>query len=221
MKILITTIVAVFAALPAAATVFCGCNGEVALSFTEPPAMTSVLEVEMNEGGLTSVDVYAVLDGVAELEGPGGVFLALGGFEMELRVTGAEVHAVDKKVLIPNRDFGGRPTQCLVGTSPGEIIVGAPLPLVRWRVVLKGEVQDVRFDLDPAGLLSCDRTPECEGCGASAVYVGTPDARQEGYLFGAGCVPAVLNPTVKPDLTPVSCTADFTEVGVFELRRKR
>ena len=218
MKILIVTVVAALVALPAAATVFCGCNGEVVLSFTEPPAMTSVLEIELVEDGLTSVDVYAVLDGVVELEGPGGVFLDLGGFELELCVTGAEVHAVDKKVLIPHRDFGARPTQCLVGTDPGVRIVGAPLALVRWRVVFKGEAQDVRFDLDPAGMLSCDRTPECEGCGASAVYVGSVDARQEGYLFGAGCVPAVLNPSAKPDLTPAPCNADFVEAGVFEVR---
>jgi len=218
MKKLIATVIAVLLALPAAATVFCGCNGEVVLSFTEPPALTSVLEIEPTEGELTSVDIYAVLDSVVELEGPGGVFLDLGGFELELRVTGAEVHAVDKKVLIPHRDFGARPTQCLVGTISGARIVGAPLAMVRWRVLLKGEVQDVRFDLDPAGLLSCDRTPECEGCGASAVYVGSVDAGQEGYLFGAGCVPAVLNPSAKPDLTPAPCSADFAEVGVFEVR---
>ena len=61
-------------------------------------------------------------------------------------------------------------------------------------------------DLDPEGLLSCERTEGCEGCGASAVYVGTIDAGQEGYLFGAGCLPAVLNPTGEPDLTPAPCT---------------
>ena len=216
MKILIVTVVVTLMALPAAATVFCGCNGEVVISFTEPPATTSVLEAEPGEHGLIIVDVYAVLDDVAELEGPGGVFLDLGGFELELRVVGGEVQGVEKTILMPHRDFGARPTQCLVGTYPGERIVGGPLVLCRWQVVLKGEVQDVRFDLDPAGLLSCDRTPECEGCGASMVYVGTPDAHQESYLFGAGCVPAVLNPTKKPDLTTAPCKADFADVGVFE-----
>lgn len=207
---------ALLATVPAGATTFCGCNGEVRLSFTPTPELTPVSEVAPGEGGLTVVDVYAVLDGVAKLEGPRGVFLDLGGYELELRITGAVPLSLAKKHLIPYRDFGGRPTQCLVGIVPGERIVDGPLALVMWQVIFQGEVADVRFDLDPAGLLSCERTPDCDGCGASAVYVGTMDAGQEGYLFGAGCVPAVLNPTGEPDLTPAPCTVPAATVGVYE-----
>ncbi len=208
----------VVAAVPAAATIFGGCNGDISMSFTAAPDLTSLTEVAPGEGGLTVVEVYAVLDGVDELEGPRGVFLDLGGYELELRVSGAKALAVEKQHLIPYRDFAGRPTQCLVGTVPGERVVGGPLALVKWKVMFQGEVADVRFDLDPSGLLSCDRTEGCPGCDASMVYVGTVDAGQEGYLFGAGCMPAVLNPTGEPDLTPAPCTVGHADVGVYELR---
>lgn len=207
------------AAAPAAlATTFCGCNGDIALSFTAPADLTPVTTADMDDKGLTTVEVYAVLDGVEELEGPRGVFLDLGGFELDLRISGAEAVGVEKEFLIPYRDFASRPTQCLVGTHPGERVVGGPLALVKWKVTFLGEVADVRFDLDPDGMLSCERTEGCLGCGASMVYVGTMDAGQEGYLFGAGCMPAVLNPTGEPDLTPAPCTEGFAEVGVYAPR---
>jgi hypothetical protein len=206
------------ATAPAAASTFCGCNGEVALSFTPAPELTAVLEQAPDAQGLTRVEVHAVLVDVAELEGPRGVFQDLGGYELELRITGAEPLSVSKQHLIPYRDFGARPTQCLVGTTPGEPVVGQPLALVKWQLVFQGEVEDVRFDLDPAGIISCERTPGCEGSGASAMYVGTVDARQEGYIFAAGARPAVLNPTGEPELEPQPCTRGFAEVGVYQER---
>jgi hypothetical protein len=203
-------------ALPATATVFCGGNGNVHLSFTEGPELQSVHHVETTADGVVMVDVYAVLQDVVRVDGPGGAMVSLGGFELDLRITGAEPQAIEKKVLIPHRDFGGRPTQCLVGTHPGEKIMGTSLPLVRWRVVLSGELADVRFDLDPAGLHSCATTAGCPESGASALYVGTPDAGQENYLFGAGCMPAVLNPSGEPTLELVPCTASVAAIGVFQ-----
>jgi hypothetical protein len=206
-------------AVPAAASTFCGCNGEVALSFTSPPELTRVAEVAPAENGLIIVEVHAVLVDVAELEGPRGVFLDLGGFEMELRVSGAEPLAIAKEHLIPFRDFGGRPTQCVVGTSPGQPVTKGPLALVKWRVTFQGAVEDVRFDLDPAGLISCERTEGCEGSGASVMYVGTVEAGQENYIFAAGCLPAVLNPTGEPDLDPVPCVISHEDVGVYQPRQ--
>jgi hypothetical protein len=216
MRTLIVLLFVAVIAAPAAATDWCGCNGVVSLSFDEK-VTTPVKEQAAGDGGVTMVDVYAVLDDVAKVEGPRGVMIALGGFEMELRVTGAEPLAVSKHVLVPHRDFGARATQCRVGT-PGEKILDTRLPLCRWMVTFQGDVADVRFDLDPAGAASCDGVEGCRDADASAVYVGTVDARQEGFLFGAGCVPAVLNPTVEPDLTPAPCTVTCDEAGIFRSR---
>jgi hypothetical protein len=210
--------VAPLAAAPAGASTFCGCNGDVALSFAPAPEIVAVLEQAPDDADLVSVEVHAVFVDVERLEGPRGAFLDLGGYELELRITGAEPLNVTKQHLIPFRDFGARPTQCLVGTVPGERLVDGPLAVVKWRVTFQGEVSDVRFDLDPAGLLSCERTEGCEGSGASVVYVGTVDAGQEGYIFAAGCRPAVLNPTGDAELDAIPCTRSHAEVGVYERR---
>lgn len=216
MRMLIALLVVVALVVPVAATDWCGCNGMVYLSF-DAKVTTSVKEQAAGDGGITMVDVYAVLDDVDKVEGPSGVMLALGGFELELRVTGAEPLAVSKDVLVPHRDFGARATQCRVGT-PGEKILDTRLPLCHWLVTFQGDFADVRFDLDPAGAASCDGVAGCRDAAASAVYVGTVDARQEGFLFGAGCVPAVLNPTGEPDLTPVPCTVTCDAAGIFRSR---
>ena len=199
----------------AAASEFCGGNGVIKLSFTPGPEITRVADAEPG----MPVDVYAVLDEVALAEGPRGVMLTIGAFECELRITGAEVLSVVKTVLLPHIDFGRRETQVWAGmrTLDNRIDQG-PLALVRWTVMLGGEADNVRFDLDPAGLLSCEHFEECVGSNASALYIGTVDVGMDGFVFAAGCAPAVLNPTGEPDLTVAPCTLHFTEVGVFKAR---
>lgn len=207
---------------PAAASTFCGCNGTIKLSFSEGPTIEPVARMSPGDGGLVVVDVWAILDDVAPMEGPGGVFMALGGYEFELQITGGEPFAVVKTLTAPNRGFGQRPTQVWAGTSyDGMRVDRGPIALCHWTVLFRGEVSNVRFALDPAGLLSCEGMATCDGNGVQALYCGSSDARLEDHLFGAGCQPAVLNPTDDADFEPVPCTLGFAEVGVFTPRALR
>lgn len=211
------TVFLIVLTLAAAATAseFCGGNGVIKLSFTPGPEATRVATAAPGE----PIEVYAILDEVAPAEGPGGLMQTLGGFECELRVTGGEVLSVTKAVLVPHIDFGSRETQVWAGVRTMDVRIDqGPLALVRWTVVLGGEAADVRFDLDPDGLLSCKFKDACMESDASALYVGTMDVAQEGFLFAAGCAPAVLNPSGEPDLAVRPCTLDFTEVGIFKSR---
>lgn len=220
MRRLIVPVILVLLALPATASEFCGCNGIMTLSFAELPAIERVLEVDAGEHGMVTVDVYLSLDDVHPAEGPGGVMLALGGFECELRITGAEPLSVQKEVLVPHRDFGQRPTQTWVGvSSSGERMDKGALALVKWTVIFKARPENVRFDLDPAGLLSCSNYPCCGEAGASGIYAGAIDVAQEGFLFGTACAPAYLNFDKEPDLAVVPCKLGVDEAGVFKLRR--
>ncbi len=204
----------------ATASDFCGGNGTVELFFPGVPEATTVSTATPDQVGLTTVEVHAILDDVTPVDGPGGVLLAIGGFEMALRVTGAEPLSIAKRILVPHRDFGPTPSQVWAGVaSHGERIDQGPLPLVAWTVTFEGEVEDVRFDLDPSGLLSCEDLTGCAGSGASALYSGAVDVAQEGFLFGAGCAPAVLNPTGEPDVEPVPCKVSASDVGIFQPRR--
>ncbi|MEZ4387545.1 MAG: hypothetical protein R3D98_08190 [Candidatus Krumholzibacteriia bacterium] len=217
MRSLLTITCCMLLATAAAASSFCGGNGIMILSFTPGPELTRVANADADAAGLVTVEVYAVLDQVAPADGPGGVLLAIGGFECELRIAGAEPLAVEKAVLVPHRDFGQRPTQIWAGVSTtGERVDQGPLTLVRWTVRFQGRPHDVRFDLDPAGLLSCKGLAGCAEAGVSAMYAGAIDVAQEGYIFGAGCAPAVLNPTGDPDLTVAPCTVGFADVGIFK-----
>jgi len=202
----------------ATATEYCGANGTVKLSFVQPQPLQPTLTVTPEASGATVVDVWAVLDDVAEVEGPGGVLLMLGGFEFTLRVTGAEATVLAKQIAIPYRDFGANLAECRVGTYPGEPVTEGPLPLVHWQVSLEGELRDVVFDLAPGGAPSCGDLAPCQAGGCRAVYVGSVDAGQQNYLFGAAFQAAVLNPGESPDLAPVACGPSVAEVGIFTPR---
>ena len=54
-----------------------------------------------------------------------------------------------------------------------------------------------------------------------AMYVGSVDAALESHIFGAGCLPAVLNPTGDPEIEPVGCTLSFADFGMFRPREDR
>ncbi|HOX25124.1 MAG TPA: hypothetical protein PLL30_05140 [Candidatus Krumholzibacteria bacterium] len=212
---------ALIAAGPAAATIFCGGNGVVKLSFTPGPDLQAVKDAPPDSNGVVRVDVWAVLDEVAQVEGPGGVFLALGGFELTLLVEGADEVTLAKTVDIPHRDFGSGPAQCRVGTVPGELIKDGRLVLCHWTVTLAGPASNVRFALDPAGVPTCADLEGCGDAGIYAGYVGTTDASQENYFFGAGYAPAVLNPTVEPDLAAAPCKIGYANVGIYRARAPR
>lgn len=205
----------------ALASHFCGGNGMVKLSFTAGPEIEAAKTVEPGEGGLTTVQVWAVLDEVAPLEGPLGAFLALGGFELELVVEGAEFTITEKAVDIPYQDFGASVAQLRVGSVPGEPIIGGRLVLCHWTVLFTCKAADVRFSLNPKGIPSCNGDKDCAASGASAIYVGSVDSGQEGEIFGAGYVPAVLNPTMKLEMKAVPYRVGFEEVGRYKLRDSR
>jgi len=212
---------ALLAAGPAAATVFCGGNGVVKLSFTPGPELQPVATVAPDADGVLQVQVWAVLDEVAQVEGPGGVFLTVGGFELGLVVTGAEATIVGKTIDIPHRDFATKPSECRGGTVPGELLKDGRLVLCHWTVALPQDARDVRFGLDPAAVPSCANLEGCPPDGVFAGYVGTIDANQENYFFGAGYAPAVLNPSAEPELAPVPCAVEYAEVGIFKARAPR
>lgn len=206
-------ILAALAALAggAAASEFCGGNGVIALSVTETVATT--------EKTVTVLAVTATLTDAVPVEGPGGVLLAIGGFEFALRVTGVEPLGIAKRVLVPHRDFGPTPAQIWAGVdSHGVRIDEGPVDLVTWTVTLPADAQNVRFDLDPTGLLSCKSLAGCPPSGASALYSGAVDVGQEGYLFGAGCRPAVHRPVGEPVLADIPCRVGVDEIGVFKTR---
>jgi len=205
----------------ALASHFCGGNGMVKLSFTAGPELEAAKTVEPGEGGMTTVQVWAVLEDVVPLEGPMGAFLALGGFELELVVEGAEFTITEKKIDIPHRDFGATVAQCRVGSVPGEPIVDGRLVLCHWTVLFTGEVSDVRFSLNPKGIPTCNGDEDCDASGASAIYVGSVDSGQEGEIFGAGQVPAVLNPSGKLKVKAVPFEVGFEEVGRYKPRVSR
>jgi hypothetical protein len=205
-------------AAPAAASVFCGCNGVVKLSFTAGPDLQSVLTTEPAADGLLHVEVWAVLDEVVEVEGPGGVFLHVGGFELELEVAGTEPVDILKQLRVPALDFGPRPTAVWAGLTEPARLQDGRLTLVRWLLKLPGDARDVRLDLTASQLLSCNELPDCPETDVRALYIGSVEIDQGGMFFGASCLPAYVNPSVDPASAPAGCTESFAEFGVFRRR---
>jgi hypothetical protein len=217
--ILVLAAALMLAASPAVAR-FCGGNGNVALSFDSEQTV-SVLEAEPDASGRITVDVWAILEDVVQVEGPGGVMLAVGGIEMTLRIQGAEAQILEKTIVHRGADFGANEAEVMAGLAPGEVIEDGRLTLVHWRVAVAGDAQDVVFDLAPGGARSCKTIEGCAGKDCRALYAGTVDAAQESFLFGAGHRPAVLNPTGEPDLAVVPCRVSYEEIGIFTTRKPR
>ncbi len=203
----------------AGASQFCGCNGVVKLSFAQQGEAQPTLTTTPDEDGFLHADLWAVLDEVVQVEGPGGVFLSIGGMELELKISGAEPVSIAKKLPLIGPEIGPRPTAVWMGVKGGARLVDGRLVLAQWHVTLPGDATDVRFDLDPAGTPTCANLADCRESGASAFYVGTVENQQAHLGFGAGYAPAVVNPTQEHDLAPVACRIPFQAVGVFWPRR--
>lgn len=207
------------AALPASASVWCGENGLVRFSFAPGDSLAETMTTGEPEGGMTIVDVSAWLTGVDPVARDGDAFLRVGGAELRLKITGAEGTVVAQEFPDPKAlNVGPAPGHVAVGFHPGERLSGGSLVLVRWKVLFKGRPTNVRFGLDPAGLRSCATMEGCPGAGTQALYAGADAANQMDCLFGAGYVPAWLNPTGEPDRTPVTGSSGWREVGVFQAR---
>lgn len=206
-------------ATPAAASEWCGENGLVRFSFAAGDSLVETLQTGEPEGGLTIVDVYAWLTGVEPVARRGDAFLRLGGAELKLQVTGAEASIIaqdftDAKAL----NVGEAPGTVAVGFHPGLRVQNGRVLLVHWKLLFQGRPRDVRLGLDPTRLRSCATLPGCPESGTQALYAGADAANQLDSLFGAGYVPAWLNPTAEPDRTPVTGKVGWREAGVYQAR---
>ena len=97
----------------------------------------------------------------------------------------------------------------------GRVLLGS------WKLMFQGEPRDVRISIASEGVLTCKDTEGCPGSGTRAVYVGTIDANQISEVFGAGCVPAWLNPQDEPDLTPLTGNSSWQDVDRAKARKPR
>ena len=196
---------------------WCGENGLIRFSFAEGDSIVSVVDREP-ENGVTIIDLYAWLTDVVPMAHDGEAFLSVGGFEMTLVVEGAEAFVLEKTVPIKHLDMGQSSEVCIVGLDPGIRIRNDRVHLIKWKIMFQGDPEDVVFRLETEPGHSCKNLEGCPECGTSALYIGVQGSRQLSMYFGAGCVPAYLNPTGEPDLTPVRGTCGFEDVGVFQPR---
>ncbi len=207
------------AAGPAAASIWCGENGVVRFSFAPGDSVQETLVTGEPENGLTIVEVAAWLSDVTPVARQGDAFLRVGGVELKLVITGAEGQVIGQEFPDPRAlNVGPAPGHLAVGYNPGLRLRDGRVLLARWKVLFQGRPQDVRFGLDAAGVKSCATMEGCPGSGTPALYAGADSANQMDCLFGAGYVPAWLNPTGEPDRTPVHGTMSYADVGVFKAR---
>jgi len=213
--LLLISFLGMFSTGGAVASVWCGQNGLIRLSFTEGDSLVGVLAAKPDSSGLTAVDLYAVLDDVELVARDGEKFVSLGGFELKMVIEGAE--GIIQAQEFPFRQFnmGQQLGTCYVGIYPGLAIKEGRATLVHWHILFRGKPQNVVFRLDPAGLRSCATLAGCEQHHPYALYTGTPTAGQTGDMFGAGYVPAYLNFDGEADLTPITSTGLWSEVGVY------
>lgn len=205
----------------AVASNWCGENGVVKLRFGETADGPATLEAVPDTLGFTRVLVTAWLTEVEPVAVGGEAVLQIGGYEMQLQVTGAEPLAVRKLHAEGIIDLAREPLGCLVGLNGALDIVADGVKLVTWEIVFQGEVGDVGFVLQPEGILTCATTEGCQGSGTRALYIGSADARQLAEVFGAGCAPAWLNPTEEPDLTVQRGSSSWRDVGRLTARQTR
>jgi hypothetical protein len=208
-------------AQPAAASTWCGENGVLRLVFAVDDSLSSVARVEPGEHDLTAVELQVWLEEVAPVAIAGEAFLALGGYEFQLVVEGAEAMVKGHQLAAGAMNMAKGTLAYLVGMQqPLKIKEGRAL-LGTWQLLFRGSPSDVRITVAPEGVHSCADCEGCAGSGTRGLYVGTIDSGQIGEIFGAGCVPAWLNPTGEPDLTPLRGDASWQDVGRAEARQQR
>ncbi len=205
-------------AVPAGATTWCGENGLVRFSFVAGDSLVQVFDSGPAENGVTKVDLYAWLTDYDHVKHDGEVMTALGAYELSLKITGAEAYIIKQELPGEGFNVGKAQGTLAYGLADGLSLTPGRVMLAHWQIMFQGRPEDVRFGLDPAELQSCAKTEGCPGSGAQALYVGAASCNQLDMMFGAGYVPAWLNPIAGPDLTPVRGTSPWQEVGVFEAR---
>lgn len=203
----------------ASASVWCGGNGLVRFSFAPGDSLVETLVTGEPENGVTIVEVSAWLTGVEPMARDGEAFLRVGAAELQLSISGAEGSVIAQEFPVTGAlNISSRPGLVAVGYGAGLKLVGGSVRLVRWQVLFQGRPRNVRFGLEPAGLPSCATMPECPGAAPQAIFAGCDTANQLDSLFGAGYVPAWLNPDGEPERTPVATRVSWREVGVYQPR---
>ena len=203
------------AAVPASATVWCGENGLVRFSFAEGADLVEVFDAGEPVNGVTMVDVWAWLTDVDAVAKDGENFLRVGGYELKLQIEGAEAFIIKQEIPGEALNVGRKVGSIAAGLVPGQRLTDGRALLVKWQVMFQGRPDNVRFGLDRAGTASCPTVEGCPEAEPPMVYVGVESSRQLGDMFGAGYVPAWLNPTGEPDRTPVHAGQDYAGAGVY------
>lgn len=219
-KIMLLTclLLAVVAAVPAAASVWCGENGIIRFSFVAGDSLVSVWDSGPAEGGVTKVDLYAWLTDVQSVQHEGEVLMAIGGYELNLKITGAEAYILSQEFPAAGFNVGQKLGNIAYGLGSGLSVAKGATQLVHWKLMFTGRPENVRFDLVPDGLQSCMKTEGCPESGTHALYVGATSTHLLEMLSGAGYEPAWLNPTGEVDQTPVVSAETWQKVGVYGSR---
>jgi len=204
-------------AAPAGAITWGGHLGQVHLSFAPAPDVQPVLAKEPEPGLGLLVDVYAVMMDVDPVLYEGERVLALGGYEMRLRVEGAEdAQVLSKEIPVTHLDVAKDTAGIMCGLQPDITFLDEGVVLAKWQVRIPGdEARPVSFHLDPAGLRSHKGVADAEDAGAYMLWTGSLQNRQHGLMFAAGYVPAWLNPDGDPDLTPRHGRTSWRDTGHF------
>jgi len=195
-----------------------GHNGNIRLTFSEVPEYEHVKWSEPLPKAGVILDLYAILSGVDRVSYLGHQFLSVGGWELQLRIDGAEWEIMEIELPEHSINVGVEKGCMYVGKYTGVKFVDGDAKLARWRIRLLGEPKNVTFSLDPAGLNSCVSAEGCPDSGTQALWTGSGAADLVGLLFGAGYIPAYLNwDDETPEPTPVRGKGDWQDTGLFTL----
>jgi hypothetical protein len=206
------------AAATARASTWGGHMGTIHLSFSPGPEFTHVATAEALPKVGAIVDLYALLADMPPVVYRGERFLSLGGYELQLKVDGAEWNILETNLPEPCMSVGQAKGCLWVGKFDGIEFVDGGARLAHWRIQVLGEARNVVFGLDPAGVNSCATLEGCPDSGTQAVWTGSGVANQVGLVFSAGYVPAYLNwEGGEPDLTPVRGKVDWQDIGLVTL----
>jgi hypothetical protein len=145
-------------------------------------------------------------------------FLRVGGFELQLKIEGAEAFLLKQELPAQTLNVGQSTGTLVAGLVPGERLEDGKVQLVHWQVMFQGRPENVCFGLEPKGTPSCATVAGCPEAAPPMVYVGVEGSGHLGMMFGAGYVPAWLNPSGEPDRTPVHAGQTYADVGVFSKR---
>jgi len=206
-------------AAPASASHWCGENGLIRFSFVPGPELQSVYQAEPDENGLTRVDLYVWLTDVAPMQRDGEAVLGVGGCELELQIDGGKPFVSGKEFPGDGMNVARENLGLIVGLNPDQKLEDGATLLATYHLLFQEKPENVRFSIKPEGIVSCPTIEGCPGSGTRALWIGPRDAKMLSEVFGAGCVPAWLNPTTdKPDQTPERGKSTWQDVGRFQPR---